>query len=141
MQGPDDPKPSFEMIERVDVFTTGRRIDAEMVRGLLEAHGFDARIWGSGMGAYRLESAVTEITGVPSPFNAYGVGVPADQAEDARELLADVAETTDAETTDAETVEDESAPGVLEMMRSRWALVAAALFLLVFVILYGPARP
>ena len=126
------------LVQREVVFSTGRRIDAEMVRGLLEAHGLDARIWASGMGPYRLESAVTEITGVPSAFNAYGVGVLAHQAEEARALLADV-EGGDAEVAVPEVNEPSS--GLMNLMRSRWALLAAALFLLAVVIFVGPPGP
>ena len=136
---PAEPRPSVPtLVQREEVFSTGRRIDAEMVRGLLEAHGLDARIWASGMGPYRLESAVTEITGVPSAFNAYGVGVPNHQAEEARALLADV-EDGNAEAAAPEEIE--SGSGLMNVMRSRWALFAAALFLLAFVIFLGPPGP
>lgn len=131
------PTPHWEKVDREVVFTTGRRIDAEMVRGMLEANGLDARIWGGGMGAYRLESAITEITGVPSPFNSYSVGVLLEQADEARSILANVEE---------ESLEEHDEPdtrdggGVMISMGARWALVVAALFLLVYVILFGPPR-
>ncbi len=138
----DTTPPEVEHIPREEVFTTGRRIDADMIRGLLEAHGFDARIWASGMGPYRLESAVTEITGVPSPFNAYRVSVPSDDAEEARALIADATEesqvATDYEPTDEPTARSS---GMMNVMRSRWAVVAAALFLLAVVILAEPSQP
>ena len=134
---PRSSVPTLVQREEV-VFSTGRRIDAEMVRGLLDAHGLDARIWASGMGPYRLESAVTEITGVPSAFNAYGVGVPTHQAEEARALLAD-AEDGSVEVMVHE--DGEASSGLMNLMRSRWALLAAALFLLAFVIFIGPPGP
>ena len=120
-------------IDRAVVYTSGRRIDAEMVRGLLDAHGFDAAIWGGGLGAYRLESALTEVTGVPNAFNGYRVAVLPEEEEEARALLADV---------EGEQVThdpaDERTDSLLGAMRSRWALLAAALFLLVIVVLFGP---
>ena len=137
----DAASPPVEHIPREEVFSTGRRIDADMVRGLLEAHGFDARVWGSGMGPYRLESAVTEITGVPSPFNAYRVSVPSDDVEEARALIA--AASTEEQVADNEPVAESArrSPGLMNIRRSRWAIVAAALFLLTVVILTLPSQP
>lgn len=142
----DDPTPKpvaiqerWEKVEREVVFSTGRRIDAEMARGLLEARGIDARIWGGGMGSYRLESAVTEITGVPSPFNSYGVGVPVADVDEARAILVDIEDRPEpVEEPDGEDVA--AGTGVLTSLSVRWALVAAALFLLWFVVMVGPPR-
>ena len=138
----DAAPPQVEHIPREEVFSTGRRIDADMIRGLLEAHGFDARVWASGMGPYRLESAVTEITGVPSPFNAYRVSVPVADAEEARALIADVSDEGQAASIDETGPEPfRRSPGLMSMMRSRWAIVAAALFLLTVVILSQSSQP
>ena len=129
-----DERSRPQAIDRAVVYISGRRIDAEMIRGLLDAHGFDATVWGGGMGAYRLESALTEVTGVPNAFNGYRVAVLPEEEEDARALLADVDEVQIArETSDAG-----QTSSLLGAMRRRWALVAAALFLLLLVILYGP---
>lgn len=128
----------WEKIDREVVFTTGRRMDAEMVRGLLETSGLDARIWGGGMGAYRLESALTEVTGVPNAFNSYRVGVPVDEAEEAKAILADV------EDRSAHDLDDEGSSrgdGFLSSMGTKAAVFAAALFLLWFVITIGPDTP
>ena len=112
------------------VFSTGRRVDAELVRSMLEGHGLNAHVWAAGMGPWRMESALTEVTGVPSAFNSYRVMVPSDETEDAEALLADV-----------DATDEGSGPGasrsLMGMMRSRWALVGAALFLLAIVVLFG----
>ena len=119
------------------VFSTGRRVDAELVRSMLEGHGLNAHVWAAGMGPWRMESALTEMTGVPSAFNSYRVMVPSDQVEDAEALLADV----DAKDAETDAQDDDSDPGsprsLMGMMRSRWVLVGAALFLLAIVVLFG----
>lgn len=122
------------MIERTVIYTSGRRIDAELVRGMLDAHGFDATIWGGGLGAYRLESALTEITGVPNAFNGYRVAVLPGEETEARALLAEADEVQITH----EDGEVDRTRTLLEALRPRWALVAAALFLLLMVIRNGP---
>ena len=71
---------------------------------------------------------------MPNAFNAYGVGVPTHQTEEARALLADVEDGS----VQAPAPKDiEPSSGLMNIMRSRWALLAAALFLLAFVIFLG----
>lgn len=120
--------------ERTVIFRSGRRMDAELVRGRLEADGIDARIWSSGLGPWRLESALTEVTGVASEFNAHQVVVdPHDRAR-ALELLQEAGE-------DGFDVEPEPDPGsstFLASLRKRWMLLAFAIFMLAVVIIAGP---
>lgn len=39
-----------EGVELAEVYATGRRVDAELVRSMLESHGLKARVWAAGMG-------------------------------------------------------------------------------------------
>ena len=126
-------KPTFQ--ERVAVFRTGRRIDAELVRSRLEADGLDARIWSGGLGPWRLEAALTEVTGVPSAFNAHQVVVHPDDEDRAREVLAEaVPDRVD----DDAVAFDEGDAALLSFLRKRWMLLAFAVFMLLLVIVYGP---
>ncbi|MEA2451973.1 MAG: putative prokaryotic signal transducing protein [Actinomycetota bacterium] len=122
--------------ERVEVFITGRRIDAELVRGMLEANGLDARIWSGGMGVYRLESGLTELTGVPNAFNSYRVVVRVDEETTARELLRDASLASD----EPEPTDHKGDPsfGFLDLIRGRWILVAFAIFFVIMILRNGP---
>ena len=68
-----DVRPTAQ--ERVVVFRSGRRIEAEVVRSRLEADGLDSRVWSSGLGPWMTVSALPEITAVPSDFNSHQVVV------------------------------------------------------------------
>ena len=70
------------------VFVTGRRSEAELVRSFLEAHSVEAQIWSSGLSPWRMEAALTEVTGLPSDFNAHRVMVSDADAETAKDLIA-----------------------------------------------------
>lgn len=132
----DEPPTAAMTPQRVDlrdVYSTGRRVDAELIRSMLESHGLNARVWAGGMGPWRMESALTEVTGVPSAFNSYRVMVPEDEVEDAHVLLNDV-EVTDLD--DSSIVDDRTT--LMQLFRARWVLVAAALFLLFLVLWFGP---
>lgn len=121
-----------EGVELAEVYSTGRRVDAELIRSMLESHGLKARVWAAGMGPWRMESALTEVTGVANAFNAYRVMVPAEEADDARALLDSV---------DAVDVEDAPLGGpqtLMDLLRSRWLLIAAAFYLLLLILLVGP---
>lgn len=122
--------PELEQLH--DVYATGRRVDAELVRSMLESHGLNARLWAAGMGPWRMESALTEVTGVPNAFNSYRVMVPEKEVEDARALLEAV------DVTDAGDAPVDEARTLMQLFRSRWALVGAAVFLLLLVLLFGP---
>lgn len=123
---------------RAVVFRSGRRIDAELVRARLEADGIDAVIWSSGLGPWRLESALTEVTGVASDFNSHQVVVDPDVVERALELLDEVgAEGDSADGGDAIS-DSQRDPGFLALLRRRWLLLAFAFFLLLVVLVAGP---
>ena len=81
-----DRDPRFES-PPVEVFVAGRLMDAELVRARLEGSGIPAMVWSGGLGAYRMESGLTEITGVPNAFNSHRVMVEEDNEEEAREIL------------------------------------------------------
>lgn len=134
----EEGAPRWEQISRVEVFRTGRRLDAEMIRGMLEARGFDARVWASGMGVWRMESAMTEITGVPSDFNSYRVVVLEDEADDARAVIQDIEGPDAAASSTLAEPYDYRGVWFMDVLRSRWVLVGAALFLLAGIILFGP---
>ena len=133
-----EPKTGWEQVARDGVFVSGRRLDAEMVRGMLEAHGFDVAIWAGGMSNWRMESAITEMTGVPSPFNSYRVMVLEEEAAAARAILEE-SDPLDGTGPGLEEEPGGNRPkGFMNLLRSRWLLVASALFLLVVIILFGP---
>lgn len=121
--------------ERIVVFRSGRRIEAELVRSRLEADGLDARIWSSGLSPWRLEAALTEVTGVASDFNSHQVVVDLADADRAREVLGEAVP----EPADDGAVSD---PGegqtFLDALRKRWMLLAFAIVMLVLVIVAGP---
>lgn len=124
--------------DRAVVFRSGRRMDAELVRARLEADGMEAHIWSSGLSRWRLESALTEVTGVPSDFNSHQVVVDPDDVPRAREVLDEVvAEREMSDETDP-TGGSQAGPGFLALLRQRWALLAFAFFLLLIVLVAGP---
>ena len=121
--------------DRTVVFRSGRRMDAELVRARLEADGIDTAIWSSGLGPWRLESALTEVTGVPSDFNSHQVVVDPAAVERALQLLA---EGGAAEAPEENELPEDDLPTFLSALRKRWMLLAFAIFLLLVVILAGP---
>lgn len=137
-----------EMRSLVPVFVSGRLSETELVRSFLESHGIEARVWSSGLSPWRLEAAVTEMTGLANDFNAHRVMVQEADAEAAARLLDDAEASAqlldDAtgyqqEASDAGAVEEYGPPRTaLENLRTRWTLVALAVILLVIVLLIGP---
>lgn len=134
----EEPKLQPTARDRAVVFRSGRRMDAELVRGRLEADGMDAWIWSSGLGPWRLESALTEVTGVPSDFNSHQVVVDPDDVPRARELLDEVV--AEQEISDELDViaESEVGPAFLTVLRQRWVLLAFAFVMLLIVLVAGP---
>ena len=122
------------MRDRVVVFRTGRRIDAELVRSRLEADGMDARIWSGGLGPWRMESALTEVTGVANDFNSHQVVVDPEDEARALEVLSDA---PGAVIDEPETF-DGGGSTFLASLRKRWMLLAFAFFMLLLLILVGP---
>ena len=131
---PEEMPAASDAVELTEVYSSGRSIDAEVVRSMLEGHGIEARLWGGGLGHWRMESALTEMTGVPNAFNAHRVMVPPDQADDARALVADVELEISHEDVDASS---DGGGGVMNVLRSRAVMVGAALFLLGAVVFLG----
>lgn len=121
--------------DRVIVFRSGRRIDAELVRSRLEADGLEARIWSSGLGPWRMESAITEISGVPSDFNAHNVTVDPDDLDRAVEILGQDEPEESAIPIDAD--EPEGFGGWMTFFRHRWVIVIFAGFLVYLLLLFG----
>lgn len=130
-----DAPPTYQ--ERVVVFRSGRRIDAELVRGRLEADGLAATIWSSGLGPYRMESALTEVTGVATDFNAHHVVVEADHVERALQVLGDAGAGVVSEDAD-----DEVAPtgSWMSLLRRRGVLIGFALFMLLVIVILGDVQ-
>lgn len=133
----------------VAVFVTGRLSEAELVRSFLESHDIETRLWSSGLSPWRLEAAVTEVTGLANDFNAHRVMVEEhdaekatrllDEAEEGAALLDETAGREAADIVDPESVGDDAPPRTfLEALRTRWALVALAIILLVMLLLFGP---
>lgn len=131
---PDEPVEAV-LRERAPIFRAGRRIDAELVRARLESCGIDAVIWSSGLGVWRMESALTEVTGIPSDFNAHHVVVDRDDVDEALAVLRDPGASHDGE--DA-AYDDPGARTAMSWLRPRWILIAFAVFLLMLVVTAGP---
>ena len=119
--------------ELAEVRVTGRRIDADLIAGALEAHGIKVVVWGGGMGVWRAESALTEMTGVPNAFNAYRVMVPAERLEEAREVLGE--DRANEPTPDVVANYLEGGRSFMQALRSRWLLVPFAVFMLLMIVL------
>jgi hypothetical protein len=130
-----------------EVFRSGRQMDAELVRARLEGAGYPAVVWGSGMGPWRLEAGLTQMTGVPNPFNAYRVMVDEECGEEARAFLGQKVEPLEddwdesdgsklaKDPTGARSGErDETS---LAWLRRDWMLFALALVLLLIIVLVG----
>lgn len=130
---PDEPA-EVVLRERVPIFRTGRRIDAELVRGRLESCGIDSRIWSSGLGVWRMESALTEVTGIPTEFNAHHVVVDRDDVDDTLELLRDETASDDGEEVG---YDDAGSRTSMSWLRPRWILIVFALFLVMLVVARG----
>jgi hypothetical protein len=131
IDAPLDEEAAFDparVDEPVTVLRTGRRLDAELARGRLEADGIQAWIWSSGMGPWRMESALTEVTGVPNAFNAHQLVVAGADEERAREILDEPGETSDPG--EIEPDEDPfglaSGSGLMQTFRTGWVLKAFA---------------
>jgi hypothetical protein len=122
--------------EPVTVLRTGRRLDAELARGRLEADGIQAWIWSSGMGPWRVESALTEVTGVPNAFNAHLLVVAGADEDRAREILEEPGESSDPSHIDPE--EDPfgrpSGSGLMRAFRTGWVLKAFAFVTLAVIV-------
>lgn len=108
-------------------------MDAELVRARLEADGLQAWIWSSGLGPWRMESALTEVTGVPNDFNSHNVVVSSDDLDRALEVLAEL---------QPEPPADDPDPLVgttswMEHLRDRRLLTAFAMVLLFVVVFFG----
>lgn len=129
-----DERAEVVLRERVSIFRSGRRIDAELVRGRLESCGIDARIWSRGLGVWRMESALTEVTGIPSDFNAHHVVVDHDDVDEALQVLREEAVPPG----DADNEEGVGHGTSMSWLRPRWLLIAFAIFLLVLVLIVGP---
>ncbi|MDQ3646266.1 MAG: hypothetical protein M3345_04945 [Actinomycetota bacterium] len=143
MDEPPAPEPSSEgppHRDRTVVFRSGRRIEAELVRSRLEADGLGAGIWSSGLGLWRMESGLTEVTGVPTDFNAHQVVVNAEDEGRAREVLADPGVASFEDEDDEVAAVAPAEPRWRWILRNRWLLIGFALVLLVLRLLYGPVR-
>ena len=118
------PRPAEEPLAPtpvVEVASFGRGTDAEMARGYLEANGIDAYVQALGLSHWRLESALTEVTGLPSAFNSYRVMVFEQDALEAARLL-DEANEADAAAPDNREVYP--GRGLLSRLGTRWLVVA-----------------
>lgn len=131
------------------VFVSGRRSDAEMARGFLEAQGVEAEVWSTGLSPWHAAAGVGEMTGVPSDFGAHRVMVPEERAEEAKSLLATV-DAADLISDDGPdqlpSYEDEASrtdedvdrlDSALDFLRRRWAVLAFALAFLLIIMFFG----
>lgn len=153
LRSADDPTEGAAEHHWVQVMSTGRSMDAEIVRSYLEGNGLRAEIWSSGLGRWRAESALTEVTGVPSDFNAHRVMVPDDQVDEARELLeaSDGPELEEEDWARPPPVRERGSIGDtgmgygfesdreplrwMQLFRSKWVLTGVALFTLALILL------
>jgi hypothetical protein len=128
-----DSDPRFDS-PPVEIFVTGRLMDAELVRARLEGSGIHAMVWSGGMGAYRMESGLTEITGVPNAFNSHRVMVGEDQEEEAREILGEEAPPDSPEWAFEP---GEGSPTFLSWLRNRNAVAAFILIVIGIAVVLG----
>ncbi len=132
------------------VFVSGRRSDAEMARGFLEAQGVEAEVWSTGLSPWHAAAGVGEMTGVPSDFGAHRVMVPEAQVEEAKTLLVSVDEAepisdegsfdqVDSYTDAAEPFHEDAdrLDSALDFLRQRWPVLAFVLALLLIVLFVG----
>lgn len=129
--------PSFRQLSMV--FRSGRRMDAELVRGRLDADGLQAWIWSTGLGAYRMESAFTEITGVPNDFNAHQVMVEPDDEARALEILEELGTPAGIDGPASDVPDPDLPAPWLGVLRKRWLLLAFAFVFLIIVLMIGPS--
>ena len=127
----------------VEVLVTGRQSEAELARSFLEAHEIETHIWSSGLSPWRMEAALTEVTGLASDFNAHRVMVSRSDAERARELLDRTAlEHQEKTSADADGGGSSGSSRTwMETFRTRWIVVTFAIVLLVIVLVFGPPPP
>jgi hypothetical protein len=130
-QGDEDPR--FDS-PPVEIFVAGRLMDAELVRARLEGSGIHAMVWSGGMGAYRMESGLTEITGVPNAFNSHRVMVGENDEEEAREILAEEAPPDYPEWVFEP---EEGSPTFLSWLRNRNAVAAFILIVIGIAVVLG----
>ncbi len=125
------------------VFLTGRRSEAELVRSFLDAHSIEAHVWSSGLSPWRIEAALTEITGLANDFGSHRVMVPDDDSEQAEALLVEIERRQQRQAGSEKTHPSEHAPPRtwMDLLRSRWAVLVFALFLLMIVLVFGPPEP
>ena len=128
--------PAFKSL--VPVLVTGRRSEAEVARSFLEAHGVEAQIWSSGLSPWRMEAALTEMTGLANDFNAHRVMVSEQDEEAARDLLEEPADDGQSDDLPRKQRPSKTSPKMLELFRKRWLVLTFAIVLLLLVILFGP---
>ena len=72
------------------IYTTGRWAFADLVRSFLQAHSIEAVVWSSGLTPWRVEAALTEMTGLPNDFGWHRVMVSVPDAHRVADLLEPV---------------------------------------------------
>lgn len=139
------PARSSALAERVvaarrltSIFVTGRRSEAEIAHSFLTSQGIKSWIWSSGLAPWRLEAAMTEMTGVPNDFNAHRLMVEEEDAETAKALLATAALNETDDVAEPRGAGDVDAPRTaMQRLRTRWAALAFAIVLLLIILLLG----
>jgi hypothetical protein len=84
---PDRPTTGVGL-EPVQVFVSGKKVEADLVRSMLESCGVYAEVWTSGLQPWTTAAGVTEMSGVPNDFGSNRVMVRKEDATLAEQLIA-----------------------------------------------------
>lgn len=75
-------------LDPVSVFASGKRVDAELMAGMLRSCGIYAEVWTTGLQPWTTSAAASEMTGVPNDFGSNRVMVRREDAALASDLIA-----------------------------------------------------
>jgi hypothetical protein len=85
----DMPEPRTGVgLDPVAVFVSGKRVDAELMAGMLRSCGIYAEVWTSGLQPWTTVAWVSEMTHVPTDFGSNRVMVRREEESLALQLVA-----------------------------------------------------
>jgi hypothetical protein len=75
-------------VDPIPVFDSGKRVDAELIAGMLRTCGVYAEVWTNGLQWWTIYSASGEMSGIPNEFGSNRVMVRRRDASLASQLIA-----------------------------------------------------
>jgi hypothetical protein len=75
-------------LDPVAVFASGKRVDAELIAGMLRSCGIYAEVWTGGYQWWTIYAATSEMTGIPDEFGSNRVVVRREDESLALQLIA-----------------------------------------------------